>query len=79
MNGNGDVDENGETTYRAFASSEERRLKILMGFYIRNCGSHRITLGLQMFMMQRFQKVQESIKVFSVRLTTFFFFLYASI
>lgn len=79
MNGNGDVDENGETTYRAFASSEERRLKILMGFYIRNCGSHRITLGLQMFMMQRFQKVQERIKVFSVRLTNLFFFMILSL
>ena len=59
------MDENGETNHRAFAYYEEKRLKILMGFYVRNCGSHRITLGLQMFMMQRFQTVQSKIKHYS--------------
>ena len=50
-------DENGETSYRSFAISDEKRLKILIGFYVRNCGSHRITLGLQMFMMQRYVSI----------------------
>jgi hypothetical protein len=62
----GIIDENGETSSRVFAEFEEKRLKIITGFYVRNCGSHRVTLGLQMFMMQRFQSCQKDIKTYSV-------------
>jgi hypothetical protein len=66
------VDENGETSFHVFAEHEEKRLKIIMGFYVRNCGTHRITLGLQMFMMQRFQSVQQSIKPLAVSVVLLF-------
>lgn len=40
-----------------------KRFIILLQVYIRNCGSHRIELGHQMFVMKRLENVAEAVKL----------------
>eukprot|EP01034_Spumella_vulgaris_P029242 gene29242-36259_t len=40
-----------------------KRFIILLQIYIRNCGSHRIELGHQMFVMKRLEHVAEQVKL----------------